>query len=284
MKHILAELLTHYLSDKCTSSHKTAVLKTLISINHLPESENLNTRSLYGTIEISPENIIVCKIEKFYDSLANIKGKVTKETKFEFPGLNDIINGKQSMEEVVQMIDNFCDKLKEEHFNMGQFYIDGFSDSQLISYEDAIEVVSYVCANHDTAIELYCVNNIKHLLPGDFVVFTSEVCHLGTVTERLRFVCFNGRFKIVMEDNTSGKYEAEYYRNDEQKYDPVKEMIENAQLGKWEEFIHRNFVVQWFDSGLNRECVKAGTKYDLSSLYVKPINLKQVYNILKQCY
>lgn len=282
MKHILAELLTHYLSGKCTSSDKTARLKTLISINHLPESENLNTRSLHGTIEISPEHIIVCKIEKFYDSLANIKGKVTKETKFEFPGLNDIINGKQSIEEVSQMIDNFCDKLKEDHFNMGQFYIEGFSETKLISYEDVVEVIGYVCANHDTAAELYCVNNIKHLVPGDFIVFTSEICNLGTVTERLRFLCYTDHFKILMEDNTGGKYESEYYKG--QDYEPVPTMIEHAQLGEWEEFVHRNFTALWFDSELDRTCAKLGTNHDLSSLHVKPINLKQVCSILRECY
>lgn len=279
MKHILGSILESNLTKKINNK---SILKTLISINHLPDSENLNTRSLYGMIQISNQCISVYKIEKFYDSLTNIKGNVTKETRFDFPGLNDIAEGKHTIEEVTQMIDDFCDKLKEPHFIMDQFYIEGFSEAQLISYDDVIDVIGYVCNNDFRSISNRLIGTIRNLKPEDFVIFTAKRCDLGKEKERLRFFCFKDHFTILMEDDNAGYYEKTYYNNDGVQL--VNKMIEEAQLGEWEKFIYREFTSEAYFKEDEEACAKAGSNYDITPLYIKTINLKQVYSILKNYY
>lgn len=282
MKSTLGNLLEDFLEEDSITKSSMVELKTLISINHLPDSENFNTRSLYGMIQISRYYISVYKIEKFYDSLASIKGQITRETRFDFPGLEDIVERKFSIDEVFQMVDQFCDELKEPHFNMGKFYIEGYSESKLISYEDVIDVVGYVCGNATTAISKYYENSIKNLKTHDYILFSSERADFGKVVERLRFFCFKKFFKIVMEDNNGGKYEESYSIDG----DPhlVDDMINAAQLGEWEEFIYREFRAELYDYELATACREAGTPHDNVQMSTKTINLRQVYDILRNCY
>lgn len=282
MKSTLGTLLEEFLEEDSIVKDSMVELKTLISINHLPDSENLNTRSLYGMIQISRYYISVYKIEKFYDSLASVKGKITRETRFDFPGLEDIAERKFSINEVAQMVDNFCDELKEPHFDMGQFYIEGYSESKLISYDDVIDVVGYVCSNTDNAVLQYYKETIKNLKSYDFICFTSERSDSGKTVERIQFLCHKGFFTIVMEDDKGGKYEETYTKIEGKRQDLVEDMIKAAQLTEWEEFIYREFKAELHDHEIAKVCVEAGITHIPVS--TKSINLKQVYSILRECY